>query len=158
MTISSKSVIHQLLLLFLVVGGLYFAKGFLIPLCIAGIAATLFLPLCKWLEKRKVPKAVAVITCLLVLLITIAGVGALLIWQINELTKEFSMLSGKIVEIVNHVQRYIFTNFGITANKQSEMLGKEQLSVTGIMQVLAGSFASIITNFILVLAYIFLFL
>jgi len=158
MTIASKAVIQQLLLLFLVVGGLYFAKGFLIPLCIAGILATLFLPFCKWLEKKKIPKVLAVIICLLVLLITIAGVGALLTWQINELTNGFSMLSEKIVEIVNRIQRYIFTNFGITPKKQSQMLGNEELSITGIMQVLAGSFASVFTNFILVLAYIFLFL
>lgn len=157
MTIASKTFIQPLFLLFMVVAGLFFAKGFLIPLCIAGILATLFLPLCKWMEK-KIPKALAVIICLLVLLITIAGVGVLLTWQINELTKDFSMLSEKVVEIVNRMQRYIFTNFGITPKKQSQLLGNEELSITGIMQFVAGSLASVITNFILVLAYIFLFL
>jgi predicted PurR-regulated permease PerM len=158
MTIVSKAVIQPLFLLFLIIAGLYFAKGFLIPLCIAGILATLFLPFCKWMEKKKVNKVVAVIICLLVLLIIISGVGALLIWQINELTKEFSLLSEKIVESFNSMQRYIFTNFGITPQKQSEMLGNEKFSITGILQVMAGSLASIIVNFILVLAYIFLFL
>jgi predicted PurR-regulated permease PerM len=110
------------------------------------------------MENRKIPKVLAVIICLLVLLITITGVSALLTWQINELTNGFSLLSEKIVESVNRLQRYIFTNFGITPKKQSEMLGNEELSITGIMQLLAGSLASIITNFILVLAYIFLFL
>jgi predicted PurR-regulated permease PerM len=158
MTIASKAIIQPLFLLFLVIAGLYFTQGFLIPLCIAGILATLFLPFCKWMENRKVPKALAVIICLLVLLITIAGVGSLLTWQINELTKDFSMLSEKIVEIVNRLQGYIFTNFGITPKKQSELLSNEQLSITGIMQMLAGSLVAILTNFILVLAYIFLFL
>jgi len=158
MTIVSKAVIQPLFLLFMVVAALYFTQGFLIPLCIAGILATLFIPMCKWLEKKKVPKVIAVISCLLVLLVVIAGVGALLTWQINELTNEFSLLSEKIIEIVSRIQRYIFTNFGITLQKQSELLGKEELSITGVVQVLAGSFASILTNFILVLAYIFLFL
>jgi len=75
----------------------------------------------------KIPQVFAVIICLLVLLITIAGVGALLSWQINELTNEFSLLSERIVEIVNRIQRYIFTNFGITPKKQSELLGNEEL-------------------------------
>lgn len=158
MIISTSSLVKKLLVLFLAIAGLYFAKGFFIPLCIAGILATLFLPLCKWLEKKKIPKVLAVLSCLLVLLIAIAGVGALLSWQINELTKDFSLLSEKIVEIINRIQRYIFTNFGITPKKQSEMLGNEELSITGIMQMLAGSVASVFTNFILVLAYIFLFL
>lgn len=158
MTIVSKAVIQPLFLLFMVVAALYFTQGFLIPLCIAGILATLFIPMCKWLEKRKVPKVLAVISCLLVLLVVIVGIGVLLFWQINELTNEFSLLSEKIVEIVSRIQRYIFTNFGITLQKQSELLGKEELSITGVVQVLAGSLASILTNFILVLAYIFLFL
>jgi len=158
MTIVSKAVIQPLFLLFLIVAGLYFMQGFLIPLCIAGILATLFLPFCKWLEKKKIPKVLAVSICLLVLLSTIVGVGALLTWQINELTKEFSLLSEKIIEIGSRIQRYIFTNFGITPKKQSEMLGKEELSITGVMQVLVGSLACVVTNFILVLAYIFLFL
>jgi predicted PurR-regulated permease PerM len=158
MTIVSKAVVQPFFLLFMVVAALYFTQGFLIPLCIAGILATLFIPLCKWLEKKKVPKVLAVISCLLVLLVVITGVGALLTWQINELTNEFSLLSEKIIEIVSRIQRYIFTNFGITLQKQSELLGKEELSITGVVQVLAGSLASILTNFILVLAYIFLFL
>ena len=158
MIVTSSSIIKKLLLVFLVIAGLYIAKGFLIPLCIAGIFATLFLPLCKWLEKRKVPKAIAVIICLLVLLITITGVSALLTWQINELTKDFSLLSEKIVEIINRIQKYIFTNFGLTAKRQSELLSNEQFSITGIMQLVAGSLASVLANFILVLAYIFLFL
>jgi predicted PurR-regulated permease PerM len=158
MIISISSLVNKLLLLFLVIAGLLFAKGFLIPLCIAGILATLFLPLCKWLEKVKVPKVLAVIICLLVLLITITGVGALLTWQVNELTKDFSVLSEKVVETFKGIQRYIFTNFGITPQKQSEVLSNEKFSITGIMKVLAGSFASIFTDFILVLAYIFLVL
>ena len=158
MIISTSLLVKKLLLLFLVIAGLYFAKDFLIPLCISGVLSTLFLPFCKWMEKKKVPKAIAVIICLLVLLTTIAGIGALLAWQVSELTKDLSVLSEKIVEIVNRIQRYIFTNFGITAKKQSALLGNEELSITGIMQVLAGSLASIFTNFILVLAYIFLFL
>jgi len=95
---------------------------------------------------------------LLVLLVVIVGVSALLTWQINELTKEFSLLSKKVVEIANHIQHYIFANFGITPQRQSEILGNEELSITAVMQVLAGSLASVLTNFILVLAYIFLFL
>ncbi|MFZ4724084.1 MAG: AI-2E family transporter [Paludibacter sp.] len=158
MTIVSKAVIQPLFLLFLIIAGLYLAKGFLIPLCIAGILATLFLPFCKWMEKKKVNKVIAVIICLLALLITISGVCALIIWQINQLSKEFSMLSEKIIESFNSIQRYIFTNFGITLQKQSELLGSENFSITGIMQVLAGSLVAISINFILVLAYIFLFL
>jgi len=78
MIITSSSIIKKLLLVFLIIAGLFFAKSFLIPLCIAGIFATLFLPFCKWLERKKVPKVLAVLICLLVLLLTITGIGMLL--------------------------------------------------------------------------------
>ena len=158
MTTTSTSIIKKLLLLFLAVAGLYFTKGFLIPLCIAGILATLFLPFCSWLEKHKVPKGVAALTCLLILLITIVGVSWLLAWQVSQLTTDFSMLTQRVESIGDGIQKYIFNNFGITAGKQSELLDHEQLSITGILQILAGSVASVLTNFILVMVYVFLLL
>ena len=45
--------IKKLLLLFLVFAGLYYVKTFLMPLCISGILATLFLPFCNWMEAKK---------------------------------------------------------------------------------------------------------
>ena len=59
MTISATSIIKKLLVLFLVFAGLYYAQEFLIPLIIGGVLATLFLPLSKWLESKKVPKEVS---------------------------------------------------------------------------------------------------
>ena len=69
MTTSLASVIKKLLVLFLVFSGLYFAKDFLIPMCIGGILATLFLPFCNGLEKKKLPKGLAVFVCFLGLLL-----------------------------------------------------------------------------------------
>ena len=158
MTITSTSFIKKLLLLFLVVAGLYYARVFLIPLSIAGILATLFLPFCIWMENKKIPKGLAPVICLLVLLLIIAGIGALLTWQITDLTKDFSLLTQRAEGIGDNIQKYIFNTFGITAKKQLQLLSNEQLSITGTMQVVAGSVASMVTEFILVMAYIFLLL
>jgi len=158
MTITSTSFIKKLLLLFLVVAGLYYARVFLIPLSIAGILATLFLPLCTWLENKKIPKGLAPVFCLLALLLIIAGLGTLLTWQITDLTKDFSLLTQRAEGIGDTIQKYIFDTFGVTAQKQLQLLNKEQLSITGTIQAVAGSVASIATNFILVMAYIFLLL
>jgi len=158
MTSDASSLIKKLMLLFLIVAGVYYAKVFLMPLCIAGILATLFLPFYKWMEKRKVPKALAGIICLLVLLLIVTAVGSMLIWQVSELTRDFSILSAKVIETSNRVQEFIFSNFGISPKKQAQMLNNEQLSITGILQTVAGSLLSIFTFFMLVLVYVFLFL
>ena len=158
MTITSTSFIKKLLLLFLVVAGMYYARVFLIPLSIAGILATLFLPFCTWMEKNRIPKGLAPVICLLVLLLILAGIVALLTWQITDLTKDFSLLTQRAEGIGDTIQKYIFNTFGITAKKQLQLLSNEQLSITGTIQAVAGSAASIATDFILVMAYIFLLL
>lgn len=158
MTTSATLIIKKLLILFLISAGLYYAKDFLIPLTIGGVLATLFLPVCKGMEARKVPKGLAVLNCLLLFLLAIAVVGALLGWQIAELTKDFSLLKQKSIETFNHLQEYLFNHLGISTEKQSQILNNEQPGVTVIMKMVAGSLISVLTNFILVLAYIFLFL
>ena len=158
MTITSTSFIKKLLLLFLVIAGLYYARVFLIPLSIAGILATLFLPFCQWMENKRIPKGLAPVLCLLVLLLVIVAIVALITWQITDLTKDFSLLTQRAEGIGENLQKYIFNTFGITAKKQLQLLNNEQLSITGTMQVVAGSVVSLTTDFILVMAYIFLLL
>jgi predicted PurR-regulated permease PerM len=154
MTTTNTSVIKKLLLLFLVFVGLYYAKVFLMPLCIGGILATLFLPFCNFMEKHKMPKWLAVFFCLLILLIIIAGFVALLGWQIGQLTNDANLIKQKTMETVNLLQDYIYNQFGITATKQSQILIAEQPSFSNIMQMMAGSLTYILSNCILILAYV----
>lgn len=158
MTITNSSIIKKLLILFLIIAGLYYAKVFLMPLAVGGIFATLFLPLCKWMEGIKVPKGLAAIACILVFLIALTGIGILLGWQISELSKDFYEMTQKATDIGNSIQEFIFNNFGISVKEQSQILKKEQPSITRIMQKVVGSLTYVLTNFILVLVYIFLLL
>ena len=158
MTTSSTLILKKLLILFLVFAGIYFAKDFLVPFSIAGVLSTLFLPFCKGMEKKNVPKGLAVLICLLVFLLVIAIIGALLGWQISALTGDFSLLKEKTVETFSRIQEYIFNHLGVSTEKQAQILNNEQPRVTVIMQMLAGSLASVFTNFILTMAYFFLLL
>ena len=158
MTTSASSVIKKLLILFLCIAGLYFAKDFLMPLAIGGVLATLFLPFCKWMQGKKVPKGIAVAMCLLLFLSIVTGVVLLLGWQISELTSDFILLKQKAMETGGRIQEYLFDHLGISAEKQTQILIDEQPSVSSMVQMMAGSVKYILTNFILVLAYIFLLL
>lgn len=158
MTISNISIIKKLLIIFLVIAGLHFSEKFLMPLTIAGVLATLLLPFCRWLETKKVPKVFAVLISMLVLVAVLAGVGTLLGWQISELVNDFAILKQKIIETGIRFQDYIFNYLGISIKRQSQMMQEEQPSVSGIVQIVADSVSYIFTNFILVMAYIFLLL
>jgi len=157
MTASINSVIKKILLLFLVFGGLYYAKVFLMPLFIGGILATLFLPFCNWMERKKTPKGLAVFICLLALILLLASIVALLGWKIYDLLDDFAMVKKVSIEILNSIQLYISNHLDLSFKEQFQILKKEQPSYGTIMQMLAESLASLFTNLILVLVY-FLFL
>jgi predicted PurR-regulated permease PerM len=110
------------------------------------------------MEVKKVPKGLAVIISMLVLLSVLGGVGWLLGWQISELTNDFAILKQKFIETGIRFQDYIFNHLGISLKRQSQMLQDEQPSVGGILQIVGDSLAYIFTNFVLVTAYIFLIL
>ncbi len=155
MTTSTTSFIKKILLLFLVFAGLYFAKEFLIPLVIGGVLATLFLPFTKWMESKKVPKGLATLICLLLLLTVIAGVATLLGWQIAELANDFELIKRRIVGVSVKVQQFILNNFGITTATQTDVLKEQQPFLTSIIKSMVGSLTSVFSNFILILVYIF---
>ena len=157
MAITSISIIKKLLLFFLVFAGLYYAKAFLMPLCIGSILATLFLPFCNWLEAKKLPKGLAVFACLITLLLLASGLIALIGFKVAELLNDVALIKQKAVEVITKIQEYIFNHIGISVAKQSQILQQEQPSVTGIMQMVAASVAYIFSNMTLVFVY-FLFL
>src|ERR1035437_6363298 len=110
------------------------------------------------MDGKKIPKGLAVLICLLLIVIAITGIGALLGWQISGLINDFTLLKQKAIDTADQIQEYIFNHLGISVKTQTQILKKEQPSVTGLIQMAAGSLASLLTNFILVLAYIFLLL
>jgi predicted PurR-regulated permease PerM len=157
MTTSLASVIKKLLVLFLIFSGLFFAKEFLIPLCIGGILATLFLPLCNWLEKKKLPKGIAVFVCLLGLLLLVFVLISLLGYKISELINDIAVLKQKSIETVTQIQKYIFNTLNLSIDEQYKILKNEQPSYASMVQIMIGSITSFLSSLILLLVY-FVFL
>ena len=153
MTTSLSSIIKKITLVFLVVSGLFFAKEFLIPLLIGGILATLFLPFCHWLEKKKIPKGIAVFVCFLCLILLIFLMISLLNYKISELITDIEILKQKALETINNLQKYIFKNLNITVSEQNKILSNEQPSYGSIVQMMIGSITNFLSSFILMLVY-----
>lgn len=157
MTISLTSIIKKLLVVFLVLSGIYFAKGFLIPLSIGGLLATLFLPLCRWMESKKIAKGIAVVCCLLALLLMILIILSVLGYKISELLLDISTIKTKCAEVGSHIQKYIFNNLNISVNEQLKILKNEQPSYSNLVQIMLSSITHFLSSFILLLVY-FVFL
>ncbi len=153
MTTQLSTNLQQLALVFLIVAGLYFAKDFLIPLCIGGILATLFLPFCRWLESKKIPKSIAVLLCLLILVGFIAVLISLFSWKISELLSDLNAIEERGKATIINIQSYIFNHLNISIKEQNLILKNEQPSYSNIFQSVFGSISSVFASFILVIVY-----
>ena len=154
----SKSV-RILIVLFGVIAGLYLAKPFLVPIAFAGLLSMLFIPLSERLE-RKMNRGFAALISILIFLGVLAGIIALVSWQISDLTTDAGQIEKRIGEILQKLRQTIVDKLGISEKSQQELI-KKQSSQGGIGSVVTSfmaSLAGIITSFVLMLVYIFLFM
>ena len=157
MTASLLLVLKKLLLLFLIFSGLYYAQEFLIPLCIGGILATLFLPFGNWMQRKKITKGLAVFISLLALLLLIFLIISLLGYKISELISDIEILKQRAVEAIVKLQKYIFKTLDLTIAEQDKILKSEQPSYGNMVQTMLGSMTNFLSTIILTLVY-FVFL
>lgn len=161
MTIPSLQKPTQVLFfLFLLFGGAYYAKGFLVPFVIAALLAMLLLPLAAKLEARKWPRALAVLLCVLVVVLVVAGVSLLLAWQISDLAKDANNIEQNLTKKLAEVRGYIDHTFGISRQQQKDMLNGGQPSgrLQSIITSLLAGLGSFLTDTILMFVYLFLLL
>jgi len=153
-----KKVVLFLLLGFLIVAAIYYARPFLVPLCFGGLLAMLFLPLSRWFENKKIPKGISILICIVIFLVLITTIIGLISWQITDLATESKDIENKIRKMISGVEEYIGANFGISKKQQQEIITDQAQGNGGILSNV-GSFATgFVVDFILVLVYIFLFM
>jgi predicted PurR-regulated permease PerM len=154
--------IRVLLLLFLVLCGLYFASPFLIPITFAGILAMLFLRLARWMENKGISRAVAALLCILIMILVFGGIAALLAWQISDLAGDVTQMEQRIMQGVQQLRTTISNTFGLSPERQQEMIKKQQSSGSGgianAVMAFMSSLLGLLTSSLLVLIYLFLFL
>ena len=155
---SLQKAIYFLLLSFLSIGALYYAKPFLVPVCFAGLLAMLFLPLNNWFERKKIPRGLAIVFCIIIFVGVLSGIIGLISWQITDLASEAGDIEKKLKGMINSIEEYIRSNFGISKKQQEEII-TEQAKANGNMFSNIGAILSgFLVDFILVLVYIFLFM
>jgi predicted PurR-regulated permease PerM len=151
-----------LLLIVLVVVVLVYAKPFLVPLVFAGLFSMLLLPLSRRFENMGLPRGVAILFCVLIFVIIIGIVIYLLIWQVTDISKNASQIEQNLYLKLEDIKDYIATRFGLSRQRQAEIIQQQQQSsggkVTNILSAFLSSLGSFLTNVILVVVYIFLLL
>jgi predicted PurR-regulated permease PerM len=157
-TSALQKVVLFLLLCFLIVATIYFAKPFLVPLCFGGLLAMLFLPLSRWFENKKIPKGLSILLCIIIFIGLITGIIWLISWQISDLASESTDIENKVQKMISKAKDYIGTHFGISKKQQEKIITEQTEQNGGMLSNLGSSLTGFIIDFILVLVYIFLFM
>jgi predicted PurR-regulated permease PerM len=152
--------VYILLFLFLFFTILHYAKSFLVPLTFAGLLSMLLLPVTSKLEDKGWNRALAVIVSILLLLLFFSGIIALLAWQVSDMAQNSAELEKNVLSKIAQVRAYIARSFGISQEQQQQMIQNQQSfsgQITSNFPKMLGSLGGFLTNFLLVLIYIFLF-
>ena len=109
---------------------------------------------------KEVVKAKAALFCLLILLGFITIVILVISWQVTDLTSEVSGIEIRVRQMTEEIKQFITNHLGIPV-KQQEKLWQQQAQKSvdnGILTTIGSTLLGLLVDFILCLAYIFLFM
>lgn len=156
----SKAV-KMLLVLVLSVIILIYAKSFLVPITFAALFSMLLLPLSRKIEAWGVKKGLAILLTTLLFTGLIPAFIYVLIWQFSDISQSAKDIEQQVNHKLQELRSYISHTFGISPQKQEEIIQNSQSSGGKISAIIAGilsSAGSFLTNLVLTIVYIFLFL
>jgi predicted PurR-regulated permease PerM len=149
-----------LLLFFLVIGGLYIAQTFLVPLAFAAILAMLLTPMCNKLEHLGITRPLAALICVLVLLLFFFGLGMVLSTQIASFTEQLPQIERQISQKLQQAQQFVQQRLGISPQEQQSAIqgqsGYTPGSITSAVIGFLGSFTSTLASMLLTLVYLYM--
>jgi AI-2 transport protein TqsA len=148
--------------LYFLFSGLYYVQELLIPILFAGLIAMLVLPLCRFLERKKLSRSLSIVICLLIIFIVISGIVLLTYSQLAVLAEDFPLFKEKSIEKFASIQVFIEKQTKISSQEQmqwiegnySKLLNSGGTMLKTLLVGVTGGFAT----FLLIIIYIFFFL
>jgi len=133
-------------------------RDILVPFCFALIIAILLNPLVNKLQQRGVRKIFAIIFSMLIALLVFGGIMYFISSQVIGLTENFPVLKAKFYELLNQLQKWVRSNFGISISKQVDLINEALNSSKALVgQTVGTAFATLMIVFVLPV-YVFLLL
>lgn len=127
---------------------LYLGKGIILPFLFSVLLATLLLPAVGFLQRKRLPRVLAIIFPLTVALLTILGVLYLLSTQIANFFDDWDALEKRINELLRSLQSWIAENFNIAPRKQAQYISETTEKVKTEAPKIAGqTFLSLTESF-----------
>jgi predicted PurR-regulated permease PerM len=160
--LETKKVINIQLFILLSAAILYFAKPVLMPLAIAGMFALVFMPACRWLERKGCHTVVAALICGLLFAGLVTALVLFVVWHLQHISTDFSDIRQHFTDYIHEFREYLHDRFGMdTLKKDSPLPIPLQPNSDGIGKIAAslmGSVVSVIINLLLILVYMIMLL
>lgn len=132
------------------------------PLAIAGMFALVFMPLCRWLEKKGCHTVVAALICGFLFALIVATITLLLVWHIQHIASDFSDIRSHFSDYLHGLRKYLHDKFGMdTLKKGSPLPIPVQPNTKDIGKIatsVMGTVLSVAINLILILVYLIMLL
>ena len=161
-TLETKKLVNAQLFILLSAAILYFSKPVLMPLAIAGMFALVFMPLCRWLEKKGWPTVVSALFCGLIFALILAAILIFIVWHVQHIAADFSDIRQHFTGYLHGFRQYLHDRFGMdTLKKDSPLPIPVQPNNDGITRI-AASLMGIVLSFaidlLLILVYLIMLL
>jgi predicted PurR-regulated permease PerM len=153
----------SVLLCVVLIGGLMMkAQDILIPLVFATLGAFLLLPMVSWLERRKVPKSLAILLCVLLLIGVMGSFVYFLSMQLVSFSEMFPVIEKQLQQNMAQLQGWIAQKYHINGTQQMGYLNKASGSIlntlSGFVQMLLVLFSGAAFSVVFVFIYIYFIL
>jgi predicted PurR-regulated permease PerM len=141
---------------------LIYAKNFLLPMVISILLAFMLYPMCKKMERKKIPQLMAITLSLLLVFFVFILLLLLISSQISSMVSEMSNMNKVIVHKLDGLHDYITTQLHVSNSTLNLWIEKGKSSLLEYSgDLLSGTFSTtteIMSYFGLVPVYVFCFL
>lgn len=136
---------------------LYFGKALFIPLSFAMLISFILYPICKGMERKGINNSLSIFIAIFSIAILLVAIIYLLFSQLLEFYHEWPIVKNKLLETQTQLGVFLTEQFGLSIEKQAELLKKITsnlgLQVLPFLSSTAYSFSE--SFFILVLTLVF---
>ncbi|GGH74395.1 putative PurR-regulated permease PerM [Filimonas zeae] len=149
----------EMLGLFLVGALVLMASDVIMPLILSFFLSLVLLPVCRFLVKYKVPRVLAIVLSILLLVIIVAFFAWLFFMQINKLIVDFPTIRDNLTQHVNNLSAWIDKKGHFSTQEQTKIINEQSNKLLnyagGVLGGVATSATSVLLFFGLIPIYIF---
>lgn len=125
----------------IVIGGLYLAKGVLLPLIVAVLISFLLSPICDWLEHRKIGRVPAVLAAVIMTFVAFGTVFWVAFSQMSDLAANMSKYQSNIearAKVLNESVGSIWRSYKTAREQIGEKIAPEEQDQTAVREASAS--------------------